>query len=67
MSERFFTVQHVAEIVHRKDKTVRRWILEGKLKARRGIGGYLVERRDLSDFIKRLFPFVSMPTNGAKS
>lgn len=66
MSERFFTVQHVAEIVNRKDKTVRRWICEGKLKARHGIGGYLVEKRDLASFIKRYFPFVQMLEDGAK-
>lgn len=48
------TVKSYAEKVHRHPRTVRRWIEEGKLKAKkdRGGRGWLILIRNVRDFIE---------------
>ncbi len=43
------SIQQAARKVGKSEKTIRRWIAAGKLKAdNRGAGGYLIKREDLA-------------------
>jgi len=52
LSFNFFTVKNYAAKVKKTPRTVRRWIEEGRLKAKKDKGGrdWLIKVRNLKDF-----------------
>ena len=49
------SIQQAARKVGKSDKTIRRWIHEGKLQAtKHGAGGYLIKREDLAALTKHV-------------
>ena len=49
------SIQQAAKKIGKSEKTIRRWIHEGKLKAERhGAGGYLIKREDLTALTKHV-------------
>ncbi len=51
---KFFTVKHYAAEVNKHPRTVRRWIGEKKLRAKKDLGGrgWLIIVRNVADFVK---------------
>ncbi len=49
----YYTVREIAKTTHRSEDTVRRWIADGRLKAVRVVGGYLIEQKAVLAFFKR--------------
>jgi excisionase family DNA binding protein len=49
------SIQQAARKIGKSEKTIRRWIHEGKLAAEKhGAGGYLIKREDLEPFVKHV-------------
>ena len=51
--ETLYTVKDVAKYLRVHDQTVKKWIREGKLVAKRIEGQYRVKRSDLEAFIEK--------------
>lgn len=53
-----YTVKHYADIVNKSPRTIRRWIKEERVKARKDRGGkdWLIEVKNKSDFLKKETP-----------
>ena len=49
----YYTVREIAKATHRSEDTVRRWIADGRLKAVRVVGGYLIEQKAFRAFLKQ--------------
>ncbi len=48
------SIQQAARKIGKSEKTIRRWIKDGKLKAENRGGGYLMKREDLAALDKRV-------------
>lgn len=53
VDERWFTVRHIAEMLHVSDQVVRLWLRDGRLKGRNfgGKMGWRVRESDLEAFL----------------
>lgn len=54
LNTNFYTVKHYAQTVRKHPRTIRRWIEEGRLKAKkdRGGKGWLIMVRNVRDFVE---------------
>lgn len=54
VDERWFTVRHIAEMLHVSEQSVRLWLREGRLKGRNfgGKMGWRVRESDLEAFLQ---------------
>jgi excisionase family DNA binding protein len=52
MPDEWLTIKQIQEEMHVSDKTVKRWITQGKLTAYKPSRAYLVKRSDLNAFLE---------------
>lgn len=50
--ETYYTTEQAAQIAHRTQKTIRRWIEAGKLKANKVGRGYLISETALKEVLE---------------